>query len=83
VTGATLYFVPLFFGVQAMEQEFLAGLTEFLVSSMNQALAWPILLAGLAGYGLTGLYIFGRFVRGLRTPAERQAPQDQLAPQSR
>jgi len=83
VTGATLYFVPLFFGVQAIEQEYMAGLAEFLVSSTNQALAWPILLAGLAGYGLTGLYIFGRFVRGLRTPAERPAPQDQLSPQAR
>lgn len=83
VTGATLYFVPLFFGVQALEQEYLGALPEFLVSSTNQVLAWPILLLGLAGYGLTGVFIFLRFVAGLRTPAERSAPKDQLAPQSR
>lgn len=77
VSGATLYFVPVFFGVQALDQEYLGGLPEFLVSSTNPALAGPVLLVGLIGYGLTGLYIFTRFTLALRRPGPQR--RDDLA----
>ncbi|MFV2064510.1 MAG: hypothetical protein ACC726_13520 [Chloroflexota bacterium] len=72
VTGATLYFVPLFFGVQALEQEWLGGLPQFLVSATNPSLAWPFLLIAWVGYALIGGYIFTRFTRSLGT----HKPQD-------
>lgn len=81
VTGATVYFVPLFFGVQALEQEYLGELPELLVSSTNQALAGPVLIVGLIGYGLIGLYIFTRFTLALRRPSVQ--PGEELAGQSR
>lgn len=71
VVAATLYFVPLFFGVQAMEQEFLGEIPMFLVSSTNPAWAGPILVVTLVGYGATGTYIFWRFTRALRQPGGR------------
>lgn len=73
VAGATLYFIPLFFGVQALEQEFLGDLPEFLVSSTNATLGVPTLIVGLAGYGLTGAYIFWRFLGPFRHPGRRTA----------
>ncbi len=66
VAAATLYFVPLFFGVEATDQAYLGGIPAFLVSATNPDLAWPILLVALAGYGATGSYIFWRFMRTLR-----------------
>lgn len=71
--GATLYFVPLFFGVQAMDQAFLGDIPAFLVSSTNQAWAGPILVLTLLGYGATGSYIFWRFTKTLRGPATASA----------
>ena len=66
VAAATLYFVPLFFGVEATDQAYLGAIPAFLVSATNPGLAWPILLVALAGYGATGSYIFWRFMRTLR-----------------
>jgi hypothetical protein len=78
VVAATLYFVPLFFGVQAMDQEFLGEIPMFLVSSTNPAWAWPILVVTLLGYGATGTYIFWRFTRTLRQPAAPQSVEASL-----
>ena len=78
VAAATLYFVPLFFGVQAMEQEFLGEIPAFLVSSTNQAWAGPILVITLLGYGGTGSYIFWRFTRTLRQPAAPKSTEASL-----
>ncbi len=68
VAAATLFFVSLFFGVEAADQEYLGELPSLLVSSSNLDLAGPILLVSLIGYGLTSLYIFVRFVAALRRP---------------
>lgn len=68
VAGATLFFVPLFFGVEAVDQEYLGALPAFLVSLTNQAWAGPVLLISLAGYGATATYIFWRFMTALRRP---------------
>lgn len=75
VAGATLYFVSLFFGVEAADQEYLGELPAFLVSSTNPAWAGPILAVGLAGYALTGIYIFWRFARELRRPRVLQGEE--------
>lgn len=72
VAGATFYFVSLFFGVEAADQDYLGELPAFLVSKTNPGWAGPVLAVGLVGYALTGLYIFWRFTRALRQPAVRR-----------
>lgn len=72
VAAATLFFSGLFFGVEATDQAYLGSLPSFLVSATNPDWAGPILVLGLAGHAITGLYIFGRFVAGLREPAEQR-----------
>lgn len=82
VAGATLYFVSLFFGVEAVDQEYLGDLPAFLVSATNPGWAGPILAIGLAGYALTGLYIFWRFTRALSRPLVEQTDQPEPARQA-
>lgn len=72
VAGATLFFSGLFFGVEATDQAYLGSLPSFLVSATNPDWAGPILVLGLAGHAIIGLYIFGRFMAGLREPAEQR-----------
>jgi len=79
VVASTLYFVPLFFGVQAMDQDFLGEIPMFLVSSTNNAWAVPILIVALLGYGGTGTYIFWRFTRTLRQAAGPQPSETEAA----
>ncbi len=74
VAGATFYFVSLFFGVEAADQEYLGEIPSFLVSATNPGWAGPILAVGLVGYALTGLYIFWRLTRTLSRPL---APPEQ------
>ena len=69
VAAASLYFVPLFFGVEAIDQAYLGEIPAFLVSATNPSWAWPILLLALAGYAATGSYIFWRFMGALRKGA--------------
>lgn len=71
VAGATLFFVPLFFGVEATDQAYLGELPAFLVSATNPGWATPIVAISLAGYGATATYIFWRFTRTLRQPGGR------------
>lgn len=68
VAGATLFFVPLFFGVEATDQAYLGPLPAFLVSVSNGAWAGPVLLVALVGYGITATAIFWRFLGALRRP---------------
>ncbi len=80
VAGATFFFVPLFFGVEATDQAYLGDLPAFLVSATNQAWAWPVLLVALAGYGATAAYIFWRFTASLRQPrATGEEPASEIA----
>jgi hypothetical protein len=62
VVGATLYFVPQTFGIEASSQDYLGPLVSFFDSTQNQTLARPVLLASLAGFAVIAVSIFWRVV---------------------
>lgn len=62
VVAATLYFVPQVLGIEAADQDYLAGIAGFLGSATNQTWAGPILAVALVGFGATGAAIFFRVV---------------------
>ena len=86
VIGSVLYIVPQIYGLEAGGETdiwgkfglgWLPGALSANQGSLNPA-AWPILIVSLILFGLTGGYLFTRFMLGLRregTPAATDAPQ--------
>lgn len=62
VAAATLYFVPQVLGIEAADQDYLAGLASTFNSVDNPATAGPILAISLIGFGVTAAAIFFRVV---------------------
>ena len=60
VVGATLYYFPQVFAVEAASQVNLADIATFFTSNSNVNLALGIMWVSLAGVALTALYLFGR-----------------------
>lgn len=72
VVGATLYYVPQVFAVEAASQEHLSWFADNLVSSANPQLALGIMWASLAGVVLVAGWLFIRaLVSANRTMAKR------------
>ncbi len=69
LAGSALYFIPQVFGVEAADQDYLAGVSAFLTTSSNLDWAIPILyasyviLVGAAGYLFTVVTLHGARVR--------------------
>lgn len=60
VVGATLYYLPQVFAVEAASQEHLSWLVNNLTSNSNPTLALAIMWVSLAGAGLIAAWIFFR-----------------------
>ena len=75
VLGATLYYFPLVFAVEATSQEHLANIAKTWTSNANPTVALWILWASLAGVVLVALWIFFRaMVSAARTMARPSTP---------
>ena len=78
VLGATLYYGPQVFAVEAASQVGLAGFGHIFTSNQNQAVALGIMWVALAGALLVGGWLFMRtMMSASRTMARRLAPTTQ------
>jgi hypothetical protein len=84
VVGATLYYFPLVFAVEAASQEHLARIAQAFTSNTNTTVALWIMWASLAGVILVALWIFFRALvsagRTMAQPSKPVAPK--AAPES-
>lgn len=74
VVGATLYYFPQVFAVEAASQVHLAGLASFLTSNSNVNLALGIMWVSLVGVALVGLYLFVRALMSVNRKATASMP---------
>ncbi|HEX8730126.1 MAG TPA: hypothetical protein VF739_15955 [Ktedonobacterales bacterium] len=74
VAGATLYYFPQVFAVEAASQVHLAGLASFLTSNSNVNLALGIMWVSLVGVALVGLYLFVRALMSVNRKATASMP---------
>jgi hypothetical protein len=79
IVGATLYFVPQVFAVEAASQEHLSWLATNLVSNANTAWALPLMWVAMAGMALVGAWFFFRALmsvnREMAPSVEAPAPE--------
>ncbi|HEX9412118.1 MAG TPA: hypothetical protein VF916_01315 [Ktedonobacterales bacterium] len=80
VLGATLYYVPLVFAVEAASQVHLSWLAQNLVSNANVNLALGIMWAALVGVGLVLAWFFVRALVGATRSMGPQVPAPVAAP---
>lgn len=74
VVGATLYYFPQVFSVEAASQENLAGIVTFFTSNSNVAWALPIMWVSLAGVALVALFLFMRALASVNRKATASMP---------
>lgn len=85
VLGATLYYFPQVFAVEAASQEHLAWFSEHLTSNTNPSWALGIMWVSLIGVTLVAIWLFFRALASAnrtmtkRTTTERAAPVPQKA----
>ena len=76
VVGATLYYGPLVFAVEATSQGYLAGFGQLFTSSSNGTPALIIMWISLVGVGLVAIWLFIQaWSAATRTMAKRMATQ--------
>jgi hypothetical protein len=84
VLGATLYYGPQVFAVEATSQSYLAGFVQFFTSNTNQAVALGIMWVALAGVIVVAGWLFVRtMISANRSMARRlvarsQPPQEHV-----
>jgi hypothetical protein len=87
IVGATLYFVPQVFAVEAASQEHLSWLATNLVSNANIAWALPLMWVAMAGVALVGAWFFFRALmsvsRDMAKRVEAPAPRPEKVSVSR
>lgn len=74
VLGATLYYLPQTFAVEANSQDALKGLVDTLQSSSNPTVALGIMWASLAGVTLVLVWLFIRALASVNRSAARRTP---------
>lgn len=79
VIGATLYYGPLVFAVEAGSQDYLAGFAQVFTSSANVNAALTIMWISLVGVGIATGYLFMRMLaHANRTMARRVEQKKQV-----
>lgn len=87
VVGATLYYGPQVFAVEATSQSYLSGFGQFFTSNQNQAVALGIMWVSLAGALIVAGWLFVRIMisanrtmaRRLASTTQQQTPEQQAA----
>ncbi len=75
VVGATLYYGPLVFAVEATSQGYLSRFGQLFTSNTNIGVALPIMWVSLAGVVIVAIWLFIRtWNAATRTMARRMAP---------
>ena len=80
VLGATLYYGPLVFAVEATSQSYLAGFAQAFTSNTNVGPALVIMWISLAGAALVVIWLFVRALISANRSMERQVRQRQTPP---
>jgi hypothetical protein len=75
VAGATLYYLPQVFAVEAASQEHLSWLVNNLTSNSNPALALAIMWVSLAGVALIAAWIFFRALGSVNRKMASRLPR--------
>lgn len=85
VLGATLYYVPQVFAVEAASQPYLAGFVQAFTSNTDQIVALTLMWIALAGVAVVVGWMFVRaWIAASRTMAPHEdLPQPQSTPSSR
>lgn len=79
VIGATLYYGPLVFAIEAGSQDYLAGFAQVFTSSANVNAALTIMWISLVGVGIATGYLFMRMLtHANRTMARRVEREKQV-----
>ena len=80
VVGATLYYGPLVFAVEATSQTYLAGFGQFFTSNTNVGVALPVMWVSLAGVAVVAIWLFVRaWNSATRAMARRLEPSQTQA----
>jgi hypothetical protein len=80
VLGATLYYGPLVFAVEAASQDYLSGFAQVFTSNTNVGVALGIMWVALVGVGLVALWLFVRaWISANRTMARQVTERKPLA----
>ena len=74
VVGATLYYFPQVFAVEAASQDNLAWIVNFFTSNTNVTWALAIMWVSLAGVALVAMYLFGRALASVNRKATENMP---------
>lgn len=74
VVGATLYYFPQVFAVEAADQPALAGLSTALTSNTNPTVALWLMWISLAGVVVVAAYLFYRALVSVNRKAQTQIP---------
>ncbi|MBA2392783.1 MAG: hypothetical protein H0V70_08555, partial [Ktedonobacteraceae bacterium] len=82
VTGATLYYLPQVFAIEAASQTYLAGFADAFTSSAHPAVALTIMWISLAGVGAVAAWMFVRSwmaaTRAMTRRMEKVAPEKKM-----
>ncbi len=79
VLGATLYYGPLVFAVEATSQDYLSGFVSAFTSNTNTTAALVLMWIGLAGVALVAIYLFVRLLVSANRSMARQLAADRVA----
>ncbi|HEY7848820.1 MAG TPA: hypothetical protein VIC27_02085, partial [Ktedonobacterales bacterium] len=74
VVGATLYYFPQVFAVEAASQVNLAGIAQTFTSNSNVTVALGIMWFSLAGVAVIGLYVFLRALTSVNRKTSASMP---------
>ncbi len=78
VLGATLYYLPQVFAVEANSQSYLAGFTSVVTSSAQPTVALIIMWIALAGVAIIAIWLFVRaWMAATRAMSKRLEPKKQ------
>ena len=81
VLGATLYYLPQVFAVEANSQSYLAGFTAFSTSSAHPTIALIIMWIALAGVAIIAVWLFVRaWMAATRSMTRRMERSKQQTP---
>jgi hypothetical protein len=75
IIGATLYYIPQIFAVEAASQTYLAGFGQIFTTNSNQVVALTLMWISLAGVGVIAAWMFMRtWLAANRTMEQRLTP---------